>query len=100
MKVLEIAIFKLQAGISDAAVLQASEALMPALRRMEGYIKRELVKGDDGEWVDIVHWQSLDAAQRAADTIMSEPSAEAFMQMIDPSTIQMRHCHQVAVFDA
>ena len=64
--VFELAQFKTKAGISDADILTASqEAQDGFLAKQEGYISREFSKSTEGEWVDIVHWETMEDAQVA-----------------------------------
>ena len=42
--ILEVVLFKLKPGADAAAFLAASEAVMPDLRTMRGFIRRELFK--------------------------------------------------------
>ncbi|MCE7986584.1 MAG: hypothetical protein DYG89_35880 [Caldilinea sp. CFX5] len=96
--ILEVVLFRAKAGVSDEQVLQGSAQIQPWLAGAAGYLKREVSKNEDGQWVDIVHWRSLDEAQQAAEQLMAEPTAAAFMSMIDPESITMLHVQQHLAF--
>lgn len=94
--IVEIAQFKLVAGVSEEDFLQEAEAAQKNfLEKQSGYIDRELLKGKDGQWVDILHWNSMEEAQKAAEVMMSDPATQGFMQKIDPSSVKMLHLEQV-----
>ncbi len=94
----EVALFKLKPTADEAAFLRASDAIMPDLRSMPGYVRRELLKGESGQWLDIIHWNSLAEAERAAQEIMSRPACHPFMGMIDETSITMLHPTQARVY--
>ena len=83
----EIMLFKLKDGIGDAQILEASDALQRDVEGMDGYISRRLLKTDDGRWIDVVEWESLDAAHHASELIMPRPSAQRFMDLVDMPSV-------------
>jgi len=91
----EVVLLKLNSGVSDADFVEATAAMLPDLQSTPGFIRRELLKAEDGQWIDVIHWQSLPEALQAAETIMSWPNTQRFIQMIDPSSITMMHLDQV-----
>ena len=95
--IVEIGIFKVIAGTTDAQVLSASAELGAKLREMPGFIDRELSKSADGEWLDILHWRTMAEAQTAGEQVMTWPCATAFMAMLDMSTLKLSHYSQMTV---
>lgn len=96
MNIVEIAQFKLAAGVSEKDFLQEAEAVQKNfLEKQSGYIDRELLKDKDGQWVDILHWNSMEEAQKAAELMMGNPTTQGFMQKIDPSSVKMLHLTQI-----
>lgn len=90
--IVELAQFKTKSGISDTEVLAAShEAQEGFLAKCKGFVSRELLKSDDGEWVDILHWKTMEDAQKAMQDMMASPSTKKFNEVIDPSSIKMMH---------
>ena len=94
---IEIALFKLKPGVEDMAFVAAAEAMLPDLHAVPGFVRRELLRGDDGLWVDVVHWRSLSEALAAMDLMMTQPSAGPFMAALDEQSIEMLHLQQVHV---
>ena len=64
--VIEWAPFRLRAGVTEPELLAASEAIQREfLSRQAGFLHRELARGADGLWADIVHWANGAAAEAA-----------------------------------
>jgi hypothetical protein len=99
MTTIEIVQFRLKADVQEADYLTANEAVQADLQQASGYISREMAKGEDGEWLDILHWNSLAEAQRAAEAFPTWPSAQKMAGLIDGDSIKMMHLQQVAKFD-
>ena len=93
----EVTLFKLKPDVADTAFVAAAEAILPDLRTVPGFVRRELLRGDEGLWVDVVHWRSLSEALAAMDFIMTQPSADPFMAALDEQSIEMLHLQQVHV---
>lgn len=60
----EIVQFRLKPGVSEADFLAANEPVQADLQKTSGYIRREMLRNDDGQYIDLVFWNSL--AERAA----------------------------------
>lgn len=91
----EIVLFKLNAGASEEEFVAAAKAVEGWLHQADGFVDRELSRNDEGQWVDIVHWQSLAQAHAAAEQIMSTPEGQRFGSFIDGNSILMLHTQAV-----
>jgi hypothetical protein len=81
--VLEWAPFQLKPGVTEADLLAASEALQTEfLGGQPGFIRRELLKGKDGQWVDNVYWRSLQEAEQAAHQVMQSPVCIRYFELM------------------
>ena len=89
--VAEIVRFKLVDGVSDAAFLDATAAMQPAVAAAPGFLSRRLSKGEGDVWTDYVVWTDLDHALAAASEVFKDPAAQAFGAAIDGESIDMRH---------
>jgi hypothetical protein len=96
----EVVQFKAKAGISDAQIRAVADALQRDVEGLPGYISRRLLKSEDGQWLDIVDWTGLDEALQAAEAIMARPSAQSFMELVEPASITMLHLAPVQVYRA
>ena len=82
----ELVTFKLNEGADEAAFLQAADAVMADIRQLPGYVRRELLKGDDGQWIDVVHWRSR------ADALAAGRSGDAACHRASHSRCPCRPC--------
>ncbi len=79
----EWAPFQLAAGVDEAALLAASAALQSEfVSKQSGFIKRELVKAKDNQWVDLVYWHSLEEAEQAARNAMNSPVCLKYFELM------------------
>lgn len=90
--VLEIVKVKLKAGIDDGSFMEESKKFHENwLSKQPGFQKRLTLKSSEGEWVDILWWDSMEDAKATAEKVMQEPSAAAWFGMMDESTVSMYH---------
>ena len=94
----EIVLFRLNANVAESDFLGAVAAMTPDLRTAPGYLRRELLRGDDGLWVDVLHWRSLAEAQQAMEAMMAKPSMQPFMAMLDGSSLEMHHYEEAVTY--
>ena len=96
----EIVIFRLRECITEHSFLDAYEAMeKDFFRTAGGYIKRELVKTNDSEWIDIVHWESMQAARQAAEDAALNTTCMSCFKMIDEQTIKISHSRLVRSYN-
>lgn len=88
--VIEVASFELNEGVtpSDFATLdQAVET--DHVSQQPGFVSRETAYLDN-EWLVIVHWESLDAADASMASFSGAPAAADFMNNLDATTMTMK----------
>jgi hypothetical protein len=95
----EVVMFRLKSGVSEPDFLEANRAVQADLQKASGYIRRELSRNDDGQWFDLVYWNSLTEAQQALEAFSTWPSTQRIAPMIDESSITMLHVHPIATFN-
>jgi len=79
----EWAPFQLAEAVDEATLLAASEALQSEfVSQQSGFIKRELVKAKDNQWVDIVYWNSLEEAEQASRNAMNSPVCLKYFELM------------------
>jgi hypothetical protein len=52
------------------------------LVKQKGYVKRELLKGKNGEWVDLVYWASEEDAQHAVQNSAASPVCGEYFSLM------------------
>jgi hypothetical protein len=104
--VVEWAPFRLAAGIDDSTLLEASEAIQrDFLEHQPGFLRRELLRGADGGWVDLVFWQDEHSAAAAMSSAGSSPVCYTYFHLMEGGDSMdagagVLHLHRVRVYDA
>ena len=90
-EVIEIATFKLKDGISFEQFKPFDKAVeIGHVAKQAGFISRESAKGENGEWLVVVHWESLKDADASMNSFMTAEAAGEFMSHIDASSMIMK----------
>ena len=87
---LEIVTFRLKPG-TEAGFVANNGIMTDWVARQPGFLSRQLGRREDGTWVDIVRWQSMEQARAAADRIMAEIGGSDAVQAIDLASVDMSH---------
>ena len=95
MIVVEFIRYKLLEGTKTDDFLKAAEKMIPYLKTQKGLIDWQLCKGEDGNWIEILHWKSLDEAKKAAKKVLELDSVQAFVKFIDESTTESDYLETV-----
>lgn len=81
---IEWAPFRLRAGVTEDQLAEASARLQAEfLGGRPGFIARDLVRGPDGGYVDVVRWASHAAAEAAMAAIRESPACAAYFALMD-----------------
>jgi heme-degrading monooxygenase HmoA len=87
---LEIVTFRLKPG-TEAGFIANNGVMTDWLARQPGFLGRHLGRREDGTWVDVVRWQSMEQARAAAARIVTEIGGSEALQAIEPSSVDMSH---------
>jgi len=72
---------------AEQEFVQLRPVVERALATMPGFRDAELVRLEDGSWLDLVHWDSRDAATAAAQKIAQLPEVAPWLQLIEQVTV-------------
>ena len=103
--VIEWAPFRLAAGVSEAELLEAAEMLQrDFVDGQPGFVRRELLRASDGEWVDLVVWEdeaSARAVMEAACASEAFRSLARLLEGVDPADPEagVRHLRRVRLYE-
>jgi hypothetical protein len=82
--VIETTTFRLADGVDDAAYLEFDEEVRTGfLYRQPGMARATTARGDDGEWIVVVMWASVDAADAALEAGTDDGTMQRFIQLVD-----------------
>jgi hypothetical protein len=83
-RVIEWAPFRLKKGVDEPTLLKLAEDLQTGfLAKQNGYLRRELIRGKDGEYVDIVWWSSMADAEAAMKNVAASHACTAYFGAMD-----------------
>lgn len=69
--------------MSEETLLQASERVYHEfLSKQKGFVKRELLKGSNNLWVDVVHWASKEDAQLAIEEAANSQACGRYFELM------------------
>jgi hypothetical protein len=94
----EIVMYRLKPDMDRDRFMTISEQATTWLRTCPGYLGRELLE-DDGQWVDLVRWATMEDALAAADAFAAAPEAATFMDAVEPDSIQMLHPRRIVLYE-
>jgi hypothetical protein len=98
--VIELAQFTLAKDVADQEFVREAEHVQHVfLEKQPGYIDRELLKDEAGQWVDVLHWETIAQAQAAAQAMLQEGACQGFISMIDPQSVKMLHLERQKKWD-
>jgi hypothetical protein len=90
--VIEWAPFKIRDGVTESQLLAASDLLQNEfVTRQNGFIRRELVKGENNQWVDIVYWASMADAKQAEQNAYNSPICLTYFGLMDNPEEEVTH---------
>lgn len=89
--VVEIVHFKFQDQVHQAKAEEALKQLSKFAKEQEGFIKRTVVRHEDGSYTDLVWWESLDEAQAAAKKAETSPDCAPVFGLMDYNSIDLKH---------
>jgi hypothetical protein len=81
--VIEWAPFRLRDGATEAQLLAAAEAIQhDFLGARPGFLGRELARGADGLWADVVHWSDAAAAEAAMAAAATSRACRTYFELM------------------
>ncbi|GAL31568.1 hypothetical protein JCM19240_4999 [Vibrio maritimus] len=90
-EVIEIATFKLNDGVTVEEFTPLDKAVeMQHVSQQPGFISREAAHGDNGEWLVVVHWETIEDAEASMNSFMTAEAAKEFMSHLDANTMSMK----------
>lgn len=95
-QVVEVVLIKPADTVTREAMIETLSHLQKAVEKKEGYIKRQVLE-ENGQWIDLVWWESLAQAQQAAEEVQSDPSLAPHFAVFADAEMTMMHLHPVAL---
>jgi hypothetical protein len=88
---IEVVHFTSNKEVTDSQLIEAAQNMLSTLQSWDGFIKRELVKVSDQQWIDVVYWKDNKAAMSAQENAMKSEICLAYFSLMTASEEQMYH---------
>jgi len=94
---IEIRVFSLKAGVSDADFLAADVRVQTEFAPFQpGFVRRTTARGDEGDsWLVLTLWGSGGLAAAASEAMKADPAGAVFDAMVDPATETVALFHEL-----
>ena len=87
--------YRLREGIKKEDFLEAAKKMVPDLKKQPGLIDWQLCKEENGNWLEILHWNTLKEAKTAAKRVLELDSVKAFVKFIEKPTTESAYFEAV-----
>lgn len=92
----DIISYKLAEGITKEHLLAvSSEVVQHWMRKQPGFVKWEIHRNKNGDYTDIVYWESKEAAQNAEKEMGNIPNAKDWFACYEPGSINSINLTQI-----
>ena len=91
----EIVIYQAKEGGSESEAISKAQSVNDFASSQDGFISRIMSETADGNWVDIIFWESLEKAKKAHEKAMQSTAPAAFFEIIDEQTMTFLHAEKV-----
>jgi hypothetical protein len=88
--VMQMFMFRAKPDVGDDQILDAADVMLRDVVSYPGFTSSRFLKGDDGQWVEILEWCSLAEAEAVLD-IATKPSGQAFDALIEIESVRVLH---------
>lgn len=96
----DIISYKLAAGVTEEHLLDvASEIIKTWMCKQPGFIKWEIHKINDGNYTDIVYWESKEDAKKSEADMVNIPNANDWFSCYEEGSISSKNLSQIATFN-
>ena len=80
---IEVAIYCLKPNVTVEQFLQVADENLAEFQKLDGFLRREMAGSEDGQWLDMVYYDSREAAEAAEPVLSAAPSIQTIMGMLD-----------------
>lgn len=88
--------YELADGVTEEQLLTAAKDIVENwMQQLPGFLGWEITKTNEGGYVDIVHWESREAAKNAENEMANIPNAANWYACYKPGSIKNTPVHVV-----
>lgn len=94
-KAVVMLMFRVKGGISLDNFLMEVMRIESVMKERPGFLSHELLRDPQGMWVDILHWESIEAAQAASRELMSASFIKSLAGYVDLGSVRFYNLQQL-----
>ncbi len=83
----EVYVFRTATGVTDAQLIDAAASVDPTVAALPGYLGRQLYRGANGSWIDMVHWRTPENAEHASTAVQASEQCLEFFSLSDEKSV-------------
>lgn len=83
--------FELIEGANPDDFLRETLAVDSILEGYDGFVARHLARNDDGSWVEVVYWETLEDGEAALPRFVEDPRTKGFLALVDGDTLSVTY---------
>ncbi len=87
MSVLEIVKWKAKPNVSDKKMIDVVNAMVPDLKKLDGFISQVLYKDKNNYWVDVYYWDTAENAHLSNERMAEKESLKKLLELIELNTV-------------
>ncbi|KAA1245993.1 hypothetical protein [Aquimarina sp. RZ0] len=89
--VIEVVLFEVNPEYTVEEVKTALTSLNDIVKLYDGFIDRITANNKEGKYIDLVYWDTMESAKKAAETIMKDQKSETIFKVIKSTSVDMYH---------
>ena len=83
--------FTLVDGTNPDDFLRETLLVDPILEDYSGFVARHLARNDDGSWVEVVYWETLEDAEAALPRFVEDPRTKGFLSLVNGDSLSVKY---------
>ncbi|WP_430906448.1 hypothetical protein [Maribacter sp. 2-571] len=88
---IEVVTFKGKPTLTIDEVRTALLRTTPYLKQFDGFLSRTISVNEKGDFLDVVRWEDMEKAKRAAASLPQNGELMKLMEVIDFNSVKMEH---------
>lgn len=89
MNIIEIVKWKAKPDVTDFQMTETVSAMVPDLKKLEGFISQTLYKNDENLWIDLYYWDTSENAHLSNERMAEKESLKALLEIIELDSVTM-----------
>lgn len=91
--------YKLASGVTKAQLIEVAQKVVDGWKKKQpGFVSWEIAHDEDGHYMDIVFWETLDHAKHAEKEMANIPNVEEWFACYEPGSIKSKKVFVSAKF--